>query len=165
MENLYFYISGFVTAVFFILSIYYSNAFRKAKKEISKILSDKEAQSKELQKLIEYKESKTRYADYIWEGWYNTKTPHEKYGVVFHLKQIAKSEDNPNLFKFEVVSILSQEKNDPWTIKDYSEYFYKEKAGWLDTSKLGKNFNWVVSKTKEEQRDDKIKDILGNQED
>lgn len=162
MENIYFYISGFVTAVFAILTLYYSNAFRKAKNQISEILSDKEAQSKELQKLIEYKESKTRYADYIWEGWCNSKTPHEKYGVVFHLKQIAKSESNPYLFKFEVVSILSQQKNDAWGTKEYSEYFYKEKAGWLDTSKLGKNFNWIVSKTKEEERDDKIDEILKN---
>lgn len=155
MENIYFYISGFVTAVFAILTLYYSNALRKAKKQISKILSENKA-------LIEYKESKTRYADYIWEGWFNSKTPSEKYGVVFHLKQIAKSESNPYLFKFEVVSILSQQKNDAWGTKEYSEYFYKEKAGWLDTSKLGKNFNWIVSKTKEEERDDKIDEILKN---
>ena len=167
MEIIYFWMSGLLTGVATMIAFIKQSKYKKQLTINNKILDVNKKLNSKLEDLsfkLTSKTTKERFADYMWQGWYPTAKPTEKYAVIFHLKQIAKSEEKPNLFKFEVVSVLSQQKNDAWGLKEYSDYFYKNYGGWLDVSKLGKDFNWIVTQTKQEIRDDKINEILASDE-
>lgn len=158
MEAIYFWIAGLLTGVFGMVAITKHQMYKKLLNINKKLNHKLEDTSTKLAK----KTTKERFADYMWQGWFPSTKPTEKYAVLFHLKQIGKSEEKPNYFKFEVISVLSQQKNDAWGLKEYSDYFYKNYGGWLDVSKLGKDFNWIVTQSKQEIRDERINEILGD---
>jgi hypothetical protein len=159
METLYFWLSGFLCGFFALLS--FTNSLKL--KRLSKKLKDTVSQLSEAQKELLLKKSKLRFADFRSEGWYKTSDPRTKWAVNFHLKEIGRSESNENLFKFEVVSVSSELPNDTFSTTTYIDMFNKKLSyGWLDISELGKNFNWIATQSKEEIRDEKLKDILGD---
>lgn len=167
MNNIYFYITGLLTAFFAFLSWYYAKNIKTLKNNILGLNKEKDELIRENSDLKSFKErrkSKQRKAVFIWDGWHKEKDPSYKWKVTFNLKEVARSESNPNLYQFEVESIISgnDRGNDTWGLKQYSECFIREmNGGWMDVSRFNNNkkFHWVITESKEVLRDDKLEEL------
>jgi hypothetical protein len=136
------YISGIITTLSLIGFFY----------QLSK---SKELEKNQLPKSIK---PEKRTATYIWDGWHYSDNPSKKWSVNFELREVAISEDETKS-KFEVISVYSEELNDKWTIKEYSDYFMKKKGGgWLDTN--SSELTWIKTTSRSEERNKKIEEIL-----
>lgn len=168
MINLYFYLTGALTAFLGALLWIKSNKISGLKqkiKNLEKNINDLSEENNSLKAFKQKRTSKERKAVIIWDGWHKEKDPSYKWPVTFDLTVIASSESNPNLYQFWVDSIVNANKNpDSWGLKEYGDYFYREtNGGWMDISKIstyGKiQFTWVLINTKEDIRDDKLEQL------
>jgi hypothetical protein len=77
--------------------------------------------------------------------------------VVFELKEVATSVDGKKS-KFEIISHASEENTDPWSIKEYKDWFNKNYGGgWIQLD--NKNLEWITVLSKSESRDIKLKEL------
>jgi hypothetical protein len=153
---LYFYLTGILTSLFAVLYFYTLSKLKRKDKEYNNLLDE----NKSL-KIFKDKR-KQRMAVFSWPGWHNTKNPQHTWSVTFNLKEIARSENDPNMYQFEVISVISAEKKDTWGLKEYRDYFNREGigGGWINLRNLGTcKFHWVTTDTKENLRDDKLEEL------
>jgi hypothetical protein len=165
MSNIYFYIAGLATSFFAFLAWYYAMSIKTHKLTIDTLTKEKYNLIKENADLRLFKEkrkSKQRRGVLTWSGWHKTKDPSNKWTITLNLKEVAKSESDPNLYQFEVESVFSPEPKDQWNYDEYNNYFLRQHSnGWLNITRLASNqhFHWVINETKEDLRDDKLEQL------
>jgi hypothetical protein len=152
-----FYISGFITALSFAGYLRYRSLYLKLKG-----VEDKKDET--IASLLKYKserESKKRKAKLKTTGWHKSAeedNPNRReWNVVFELKEVAQSAEDPNKYKFDVTAIFSEDTDDDYNF--YKKWFLGNTGGgWIDT-KNNKKFEWITTLTKEDIRDDKLSDL------
>jgi hypothetical protein len=157
---LYFYLTGILTSLFAVLYFYTLSKLKTKNKKYSNLL----AENKSLKTFKDRRLSKQRLAVFKWPGWHAIKNPQHTWSVTFNLKEIARSETDPDMYQFEVISVISADKQDTWGLEEYRDYFNREGlgGGWInlrDAGTNGKSFHWVTTDTKENLRDDKLEEL------
>jgi hypothetical protein len=159
MVHIIIYISGIITTLS-VVGFFYQLIKSGEKSLLIKSLNDRVS---ELSQKVSEKLSKKRLATLEWDSWYNSAKPNETWSVTFELREIALSEDETKS-KFEVISVHSENMKDGWKDKEYTDFFMKKTGGgWLDTTDLnGLKLTWITTTSKAEAREEKISQILGN---
>jgi len=158
MEEIIIYIAGLIAGILSVLLVYYYNKYTEVLEENSSLTKENNSLSTKLLRKKRY----DRKASLVWDDWHIKDNTNYKWSVTLYMNVIALSETNPNLYHFEIESIYSQNPNDPWSVKEYSDYFKKEtNGGWFDISTINSKykFNWITNQSKEEIRDSKLEEL------
>jgi len=166
MIQFWIYIAGVLTTITIItsiLSFYYYNKVKDIEKQSNNKI---DSLNQKLNKLNDIISSRTKRATLTWENWYYQKDPKKKWIININLIQKSISKDNTNLVQFNIESIISSNQLDTNTDEYRNKFFEYFIDGWIDISNMknpNTKFNWVTTKDKQDERNDKILDILSDE--
>lgn len=154
-----FWISGVITTISVIGCIYFYN-----RNESPKLKSENESLKKELEivrSTLSSHFSFKRKAKYVWDGWYLKDDPNKNWSVTFELSELMQSEDGTKI-KFEILNVISERREDNKRDFDFykQEFIRSTGGGWLE--KDNKKLTFVTNLSKSEERNLKLKSILGD---